>query len=81
MEGSRARVRIGSDLSEPFEVRKGVRQGDVLPPLLFNLTLEAAVRHLDMRGNICTKSKQLCAYTDDKVNVSRTKKISGRNIH
>jgi hypothetical protein len=36
--------------------------------------LEAAVRHLDMRGNINTKSKQLCAYADDIVIVSRTNK-------
>jgi hypothetical protein len=42
--------------------------------LLFSLTLEASVRHLDMRGNISTKSKQLCAYADDIVIVSRTKK-------
>jgi hypothetical protein len=46
----------------------------VLSPLLFSLTLEAAVRHLDMRGNISTKSKQLCAYADDIVIMSRTKR-------
>jgi hypothetical protein len=73
MEGPRARVKIGSDLSDPFEVRNGVRQRDVLSPLLFSLTLEAAVRHLDMRSNISTKPKQLYAYADDIITVSRTK--------
>ena len=34
-EGARTRVRVESELSEPFEVKVGVHQGSVLLPLLF----------------------------------------------
>ena len=34
-EGARTRVRVDSELSEPFEVKVGVHQGSVLSPLLF----------------------------------------------
>jgi len=31
-----AKVKIGKHLSSEFEVNKGLRQGDVIAPLLFN---------------------------------------------
>jgi hypothetical protein len=34
-EGARTRVRVDSEVSEPFEVKVGVHQGSVLSPLLF----------------------------------------------
>jgi len=34
-EGAKARVRVESELSDPFEVKVGVHQGSVLSPLLF----------------------------------------------
>ena len=36
-----ARVRVGSSVSDPFEVKVGVHQGSVLSPLLFIMVLEA----------------------------------------
>ena len=38
---ARARVRVGTSLSEEFEVKVGVHQGSVLSPLLFIIVLEA----------------------------------------
>ena len=38
---ARARVKVGSSLSEEFEVKVGVHQGSVLSPLLFIIVLEA----------------------------------------
>ena len=40
-EGVKTRVRVGSDLSEDFEVKVGVHQGSVLSPLLFAITEDA----------------------------------------
>jgi hypothetical protein len=36
--------------------------------------LEAALLKIDLRGNISTRTKQLCAYTDDVVIIARTQK-------
>jgi hypothetical protein len=51
-----------------------VRQGDPLSALLFNLTLESAIRNLEIRGNTTTKLKQMNAYADDTVITARTQK-------
>jgi len=42
--------------------------------VLFNLVLEAALLKTDLRGNISTRNKQLCAYADDVVIIARTQK-------
>ena len=36
--------------------------------------LEAALLKVDLRGNISTRTKQLCAYADDVVIIARTQK-------
>ena len=43
-EGMQAEVRIGSELSDSFEVKNGLRQGCTLAPTLFNLFFSAVVK-------------------------------------
>ena len=43
-----SRVRVGKNLSEMFHVRNGLKQGDVLSPLLFNFVLEYAIRRVQV---------------------------------
>jgi hypothetical protein len=38
------KVRIGKHLSDNFPIQNGLKQGDVLSPLLFNFALEYAIR-------------------------------------
>jgi hypothetical protein len=65
--GANSRVRIRNKLSDAFDVEEGLRQGDPLATLFFNLTLEAAVRAMDMdtSSTIFTKSSQLLGFADD----------------
>lgn len=42
-QGMQAEVRVGSSLSESFEVRNGLRQGCTLAPTLFNIYFSAVV--------------------------------------
>jgi hypothetical protein len=35
---------VGKNLSEMFPIRNGLKQGDVLSPLLFNFALEYAIK-------------------------------------
>jgi hypothetical protein len=45
MEGEKAFVKIWNDLSDHFEVNKGLKQGDELA-LLLNMALEYAIRQV-----------------------------------
>ncbi|XP_054084799.1 uncharacterized protein LOC128921370 [Zeugodacus cucurbitae] len=58
---------IGKDLSEPFDTKRGFRQGDSLSCDFFNLMLEKIIRaaELNREGTIFYKSVQLLAYADD----------------
>jgi hypothetical protein len=55
--------------------KTGVRQGDPLSSLLFSVVLDSVITNLEIRGNITTKLKQICAYADDIVIIGRTKQI------
>ena len=39
-EGEKTRVRVGLELSQEFEVKRGVHQGSVLSPLLFAIVVD-----------------------------------------
>ena len=41
-------VRVGKNLSDTFPIRNGLIQGDALSPLLFNFTLEYAIRRVQV---------------------------------
>lgn len=63
----RNRVKIQNHFSEPFTTERGLRQGDSLACLLFNLALEKCIRDsgLARRGTLWNRSLQLLAYADD----------------
>jgi sorting nexin-29 len=75
MKKSVTQIRIQSSLSEPLNVNNGLRQGDPLACLLFNIALEKAVReaNIQITGHIFHKSAQILAYADDADAVARTK--------
>jgi Reverse transcriptase (RNA-dependent DNA polymerase) len=60
-------VKIQNDCSEYFETRQGLRQGDVLSTLFFNVVLEIIVRRakLQTNGTIFNRQTQILAYADD----------------
>lgn len=74
MQDTRVAVETERGKTEKFYINTGLRQGDALSTLLFNLVLEDIIRKLDTRGNISTKLTQMCAYADDLVIIARTSK-------
>ena len=76
MANMKRQIRIQSDLSDPITTKKGVRQGDSLACLLFNLALEMVVRKagIQTNGTIFYKSVQLLAYADDIDIIARSRK-------
>ena len=49
------RVRYGGELSEPFEVSRGVKQGCVLAPVLFNIYIQCITRLMATSLNVDDK--------------------------
>lgn len=67
------KVKIQDELSEPFETSGGIRQGDGLACLLFNLALEKVIRQSKTNcRTILLKSTQILAYADDIDIIART---------
>jgi hypothetical protein len=59
-----------------FATQKGLRQGDALSCLIFNIALEKVIREsgIDTRGTAFHKSTQLLAYADDVDIIGRTER-------
>ena len=48
-EGAMAAVRVNGEMSEPFELKSGLKQGSVFAPLLFNIFFGAILFAIDRR--------------------------------
>jgi hypothetical protein len=69
------KVKVNNNYSEWFERKTEVRQEDTLSALLFSVVLESVITNLEVRGNITTRLKQICAYADEIIIIGRTKQI------
>jgi hypothetical protein len=61
MQRTKIKVKINNSYSEWFETKTGVRQGDPLSALLFSVVLDSVITNVEIRGNITTRLKQICA--------------------
>jgi hypothetical protein len=62
-----SKVHIGKQLSDSFPIQNGLKQGDVLSPLLFDVALEYPIRKVQ-ENQVAPKlngTHQLLAYADD----------------
>jgi len=61
------KFKSGKHLAFEFKVNRGLRQGDAIAPLLFNVVLEIAIRRSNAEkwGTIFAKRSQIMAYVGD----------------
>jgi hypothetical protein len=64
-----SKIHIGKHLSDSFPIQNGLKQGDALSPLLFNLSLEYVIRKLlgNQVGLKLKRTHQLLAHADDVI--------------
>ena len=69
-----SKVKIQGKLSPSFETMIGLRQGDSLSTLLFNLCMEKIIRNVRISpgGTIYNRTRQCLAYADDVVILGRS---------
>jgi sorting nexin-29 len=73
MQRPKMKVKINNSYTDWFETKTGVRQGDLLSALVFSVVLDSVITNLEVRGNITTRLKQICAYAD--VIIGRTMQV------
>ncbi|VVC43707.1 Reverse transcriptase domain [Cinara cedri] len=65
------KVKVGSSETEQILVKSGLRQGDSMSPVLFNIVLEKVIRAMNVRPDEGVKLQNssigLLAYADDLV--------------
>lgn len=63
------KVKVGSSQTEPILVKSGLRQGDSMSPVVFNIVLEKVIRAMNVRPDEGMKLQDsligLLAYADD----------------
>ena len=74
LANTNSKVKIQGKLSPSFETMIGLRQGDSLSTLLFNLCMEKIIRNVRINpgGTIYNRTRQCLAYVDDVVILGRS---------
>jgi ribonuclease HI len=65
LENTSIEVRVAGGLSEPCTIGRGVRQGDPISPLLFNIAIDPLLRRLEERNQEPHDLTGPHAYADD----------------
>ena len=67
LNSSCSRIKVQNDFFNTFVTKEGLRQGDALSTLLFNVALEGAIRraHIQKSNTLATNWSQILGFADD----------------
>jgi hypothetical protein len=73
LESTNNKVKVQGKMSPSFQIAAGLRQGDPLSTLLFNLSMEKVIRNVKTNpgGSIFNRTRQRLAHADDVVILGR----------
>lgn len=76
LKKTRGKISLAGAKSREFNVARGLRQGDALSCMLFNLTLERVIRKIEINpgGTLLNRTVQYLAYADDLDILSRNER-------
>ena len=81
---TQCKVRIGKISTDPFRIKSGLRQGDIMSPILFNFALEKVYRVTAAASHglrIGERSIKMLAYADDVDIIAENKyELSGSAV-
>jgi hypothetical protein len=82
LANTNSKVKIQGKLSPSFETMIGLRHGDSLSTLLFNLCMETIIRNVRINagGTIYNRTRQCLVYADDVVILGRSEGYIKKNI-
>lgn len=75
LQNSKWKIKVNDYISKEFEVKTGLRQGDALSSMFYNITLKSVIRGLDdthIKIRLINKNINLSAYTNDVVLIGKT---------
>ena len=74
LSARKGKIAMLGELANCFSIKRGVKQGDALSTILFNVVLERAIRGMEINpgGTIYNRTSQILAYADDVVIISRS---------
>jgi hypothetical protein len=81
-ENFTAQIRIQNELMDSFQVKNGLKQGDGLAPLLFNLTVEYIIRKLLLTTDsiVIYRSLHVTGYADN-VNILGRSRMAVNEVY
>jgi sorting nexin-29 len=74
LKDTKAVVKINNWKTRTFEFNMGLKKGDRLSTTLFIIAQHEVIQEIDQRGTIFYKLSQICAYADDVVLITKTKR-------
>lgn len=83
LTNTKSKVKFCGEISEPFSIHTGVRQGDGLSPLLFNLVLDKIIKEWErtQKGIKLGKTRVKClAFADDLAILTGTTEEASKAI-